>query len=394
MINSLDPFSDDFERSSFIINEDSFQDILIEDSGIDKFYYFKNKKKLIKHFILKKGSKSQKSCDITLIKKENGMFTPRFNFYIWNTTKKLKEEFERGSINESFIKSNISLEDCYQEFLKLLGFLRGFESIEFQENSFRVIDKDSLVVSDENKSPLIKKIIESGYDEEFLEELVKMSPDVATQFSYLRIFQEKNQITEEFKIRLSNSVKYYETKGSDSWQKWIYDNSWLFGVNYQQPIEKAKINFSGIMPDFLFPTIDGFVDILEIKLPDDEVLKEDSSHPGSWILTVETNKAVGQVINYIHQISDHRLGLEQAINRKQHNTEINLIKPRAYILIGDSKNWKIEKKEGLRNINATLHGIEILTYRELLERGEQVLAIYKKKKIMLKNLKKFNMNQI
>jgi len=36
------------------------------------------------------------------------------------------------------------------------------------------------------------------------------------------------------------------------------------------------------MPDFIFPTLDGFVDILEIKLPSKEVIVEDASHAGSW----------------------------------------------------------------------------------------------------------------
>ena len=37
------------------------------------------------------------------------------------------------------------------------------------------------------------------------------------------------------------------------------------------------------MPDYLFPTLDGFVDILEIKLPSFEVIEEDVGHIGSWV---------------------------------------------------------------------------------------------------------------
>jgi uncharacterized protein (UPF0254 family) len=35
------------------------------------------------------------------------------------------------------------------------------------------------------------------------------------------------------------------------------------------------------MPDYLFPTLDGFIDILEIKLPEDDVIIKDTNHIGS-----------------------------------------------------------------------------------------------------------------
>ena len=66
-------------------------------------------------------------------------------------------------------------------------------------------------------------------------------------------------------------------------------------MNYKKPIEKTKINITGIMPDYLFPTLDGFVDVLEIKLPDNEVINKDTSHPGSWKWTAETNIAIGRL---------------------------------------------------------------------------------------------------
>ena len=77
--------------------------------------------------------------------------------------------------------------------------------------------------------------------------------------------------------------------------------------------EKTKINVTGIMPDYLFPTLDGFVDVLEIKLPNDEVILEDTSHPGSWKWTSLTNIAIGQVVNYLGEIDRLRLEIERNI---------------------------------------------------------------------------------
>lgn len=49
------------------------------------------------------------------------------------------------------------------------------------------------------------------------------------------------------------------------------------------------------------------------------------------------------------------------------------MKPRAFVLIGQSDSWKADKKEGLRKLNDSLHGIELLTYTDLLKRGEALV---------------------
>ena len=160
---------------------------------------------------------------------------------------------------------------------------------------------------------------------------------------------------------------------SDSWQKWIYKNNWLFGVQYKRPIEKIKINISGIMPDYLFPTLDGFVDVLEIKLPDDDVILKDQNHRGSWKWSKETNSAIGQVVNYLGEIDRLRLEIEREVNTN-YGYSIKLLKPRSYILIGNSTGWDGGKREGLRRMNHALHGIEVLTYKDLLDRGMEAMC--------------------
>lgn len=231
------------------------------------------------------------------------------------------------------------------------------------------VDPSSLIITDENKTSYIKKIIEAGYDNDVWDCLVELNPSLVTKLSYARIHDTKSKIIKELNQRLQTGG-FSETAGDDSWQKWIYKNNWLFGINYKKPIEKTKINVSGIIPDYLFPTLDGFVDVLEIKLPDDEVILEDTSHPGSWKWTSETNKAIGQVVNYLGEIDRLRLEIERNIKVK-YRYEISLLKPRAYILIGNSTSWLPNKKEGLRKMNHALHGIEILTYKDLLDRGRQ-----------------------
>lgn len=191
--------------------------------------------------------------------------------------------------------------------------------------------------------------------------------------SNITIFQDK---VLELKERLTK--KYPETKGDNSWQKWIYKNNWIFGIQYQKPIEKSVVNLSGSMPDYIFPTMDGFMDILEIKLPSEEVVMEDTNHTGSYRWCGETNKAIGQVVNYLNDIERLQLELSDKIKDK-YNVDIFLIKPRAFIVIGNSKNWGSVKKKALRKLNYSLHGIEVLTYSDLVSRGEEIIRRYTEK---------------
>lgn len=265
-----------------------------------------------------------------------------------------------------------AIKEFYLAILKLANILKQ-RGIEYGENKYTVANPDSVIITDANKVAYIKKIIEAGYDEEVWNSLAESNPSLVIKLSYAKIQSTKQLVVEELDSRLQTGG-FLETSGDDSWQKWIYKNNWLFGANHKKPIEKTKINITGIMPDYLFPTLDGFVDILEIKLPDDEVILKDASHPGSWKWTSETNTAVGQVVNYLGEIDRLRLEIERNV-KIEYGYEICLLKPRAYILIGDSTGWDGAKKEGLRKINHALHGIEVLTYKDLLDRGSQSLNI-------------------
>lgn len=210
-----------------------------------------------------------------------------------------------------------------------------------------------------------KKILKSEIEQ--LEEVQKSSN--------IALFQ--NRI-KDLEGRLQSAKKYAETRGKNSWQSWVYKNNWLLGIQYQLPIEKQKINLSGSMPDYLFPTIDGFLDILEIKLPSNDVVIEDSSRPGSYRWCSETNKAIGQVVNYLNDIERLQLELSRAIKR-EYRRDVFVIKPRAFIIVGTKDGWNEARREALRKLNYSLHGIEVLTYTDLIQRGQEIIQRYTQK---------------
>lgn len=176
----------------------------------------------------------------------------------------------------------------------------------------------------------------------------------------------------EFRERLPQDIP--ETAGANCWHNWIQDNRWLFGPQYGAPISKTQVGFHNI-PDFLFPTPDGFIDIFEIKLPKHEVIQESKSHFGAYRWSPEMNEAIGQVVNYLYEMELHQLEIAMRISRSS-EYQFTTIKPRAFILIGQSKEWPLEKREALRKLNFALHGIEVLTYTELYSRGENLIKMF------------------
>lgn len=242
------------------------------------------------------------------------------------------------------------------------------EGVQYGEKEYLVVDKNNvLLIDDQNVKDTLEQLLAKGYSNDFWNLISNSNPDLADKLIAGHLQLQRKKTIDNLKSRLKQN--FPETKGNDSWQNWIYTNNWLFGANYQKPIEKQKVSIAGVMPDYLFPTLDGFVDILEIKLPSFEVIEEDKGHSGSWVWSKESNCAIGQVVNYLCEIDRLKLEIEKQIEKIYHK-EVLMLKPRAFILIGQSNDWSKDKKEGLRKLNHSLHGIEIITYSDLVKRGE------------------------
>jgi hypothetical protein len=261
---------------------------------------------------------------------------------------------------------------------KLIEYVKKIKPIiesglNYGENKYYVMNEnDGVIITDESKRTIIKEFLSREDITEVWGIIAKNDPNLAEKINEGYWQLKRKNIIEDLKNRLKEPEKFHENKYEDSWQRWIYKNNWIFGVNYQPPIQNETVSLGNRIPDFLFPTIDGFIDILEIKLPHMDVIKNDNSHFGSWVWSPEANKAIGQVVNYLSEIDRNRLEIEARIMQK-YNKNISLLKPRAYILIGNSDTWELSKKDGLRKLNNAMHRVEVITYSELVSRGNSFL---------------------
>jgi hypothetical protein len=238
-----------------------------------------------------------------------------------------------------------------------------------------VAEKDKVViVDDQTKRDIFQKLLEKGYTPEFWKLLEESEPELATRLSAGHLYSEKQKIVTELADRLTR--QYPEVRGVDSWQSWIYENNWLFGINYIRAVERVKINIAGSMPDFIFLTPDSFADVLEIKLPEEDVIVADPSHVGAYKWCPKTNEAIGQVVAYLGDIDRTQSELQREILRV-YSVNVSFVKPRGFILIGKKDGWDKFKLEAFRRLNYSMHGIEVITYTDLLQRGKDIADMYK-----------------
>jgi hypothetical protein len=151
------------------------------------------------------------------------------------------------------------------------------------------------------------------------------------------------------------------------WQTYFDRNILFFQSSYVTRLEKMNIDVAGTrFPDFMVLTADGYLDIIEIKKPATDLLKEDTSrHNYYW--SVEIAKAISQVENYIDSVTKHADALRSAL-RDKHGIDLQIIKPRGIVVAGlraEQFSSNIKKAGDFRRLNEGLKNVQILPYDEL-----------------------------
>ena len=150
-------------------------------------------------------------------------------------------------------------------------------------------------------------------------------------------------------------------------QKHLDQNAWIFGSEYSELLKRRTWTRDDRLDFMLRRTVDGFLEIVEIKTPFQEaLLRYDSSHD-SYFPSAKLSAVIGQVIRYIEEVERDR---DSILAKDGSDT----LKIRARIIIG--RDGDTEHQNALRNFNAHLHRIEIYTFDQLMRVGKRVLDIF------------------
>ncbi|MEM1188123.1 MAG: Shedu anti-phage system protein SduA domain-containing protein [Pseudomonadota bacterium] len=149
-------------------------------------------------------------------------------------------------------------------------------------------------------------------------------------------------------------------------QKHLEKNPWMFGSEYSELLPRKTWTRDDRLDYMLRRTVDNYLEIVEIKTAFRERLfihdeARDCFYPSSKLSPV-----IGQVTRYIEEVERNR----DAILAKD---KVDTLKIRARAIVGRDNP---DEQAPLRNLNAHLHRIEIITFDQLIRIAERVLAIF------------------
>jgi len=170
------------------------------------------------------------------------------------------------------------------------------------------------------------------------------------------------KLLNDFEKRLGEPAK------EQTWQSFFKKNLLILNPSYIELIEKTNISLSIQLPDFLLLSVDNYIDVYEIKLPETPLLNLDESHK-NYYWTAAISKAISQVENYIDSISKQAYGLAIEI-RSQYSLDLNIVRPRGYIIAGHSNELKRsgKRKDNFRLLNESLKNTNVIPYDDFLVR--------------------------
>lgn len=177
-----------------------------------------------------------------------------------------------------------------------------------------------------------------------------------------------------------------ENPAESEWQKFFDEYITLFDSRYVHKIDYKNIA-TGITkyPDLVLVDIYGYLDFYELKKSGTTLIQYDNSHK-TWFWSKDVAMVISQVSDYLQKAKENALSYAKAIKEEtetetEEGLNVNIINPRAIIVIGHTDQLKTDKKRNqFKNLRESLKDIEFVLYDELLERLKNLLDSIKLEK--------------
>lgn len=187
--------------------------------------------------------------------------------------------------------------------------------------------------------------------------------------------EELSRRLEEFSRRISEFrrlISKNEVKEKDI-QKFLEANPKFlsFGNKYVRFVARVLLKRKDkpdLIPDFFLErAIDGFYDILDIKLPRKTILTG----------IAQRKRFTAEVEDAIAQVSEYREYFDEDTYRQEAETKYNIkaLKPDVMILVGNGSNME---REDLLRINDRYRYVKIVTYEDILKQASYHLEYLRK----------------
>jgi hypothetical protein len=387
------------KEEEFDVSNESFPDLEIRVAPNETFHYFYDVKgkRLIKSFLLREGVRVDTLCDVILTKTPEG-FTPRLTFWKKDKTTKalagvLSEEQLASEPRTLVVKARVGLDDCHENFWKLINFLQAYKGIDVPGDEFHIVDKSELALAESLQ----------GHDKASVLSAVKTYLEGNVTEQDVQLLLDRRQTVDKFG-RLLDDPEFFASESArlDAadervWQIFFEENTWIFGYgltlvacqkytdNKLEAIAVGSNVFTGggKRSDAIMRT-KGMVQALlfaEIKTHKTALLMDRQYRvPDVYQVSSQLSGAVSQVQKTAHKATKRLEDLHRAYDAEgAFQFEISTVRPRQVVIAGnlrqlkDGENVNLEKLTSFELYRRDHQGVEITTFDELFERTKFIV---------------------
>jgi hypothetical protein len=152
------------------------------------------------------------------------------------------------------------------------------------------------------------------------------------------------------------------------WGAFLKRNLFLIDSKYIHVLPELNVVLANYRKvDFGLVDVQGYLDIFEIKKPSTRLLSKTTDR-GNHFWSTDAVKAIVQAEKYLFNAERKAASLAEDVDI-QRKTKVEVIRPRAFVLLGDSGQLDDDnKRRDFRVLRMSLKNVEVIIYDELLER--------------------------
>lgn len=224
-------------------------------------------------------------------------------------------------------------------------------------------EKSYISLWSDNLSMVLRQVTELGLSDEVMVDKLYESGVLTNNLSVAITAAERKVTVQDFEknISLDNPESF--------WQDWFGKQKWVLGSEYIKILTERNIDEHHIA-DYIMQSIDGFLDLVEIKKPNLRFWTEPDSH-GNYKPSADLVAAITQCLNYLYRVERKA----DSDDFRERVGGVRTVKPKCMLVYGRSNNWVDKQYEAFRILNAAYNQLNIITYDQLLARAKGLLGI-------------------
>jgi hypothetical protein len=234
----------------------------------------------------------------------------------------------------------------------------------------------TLASADSDPMALVQRMTSGELDAETVGRLIQALSTVEGATELLAEADERGLLTglierhrQRKRLAALRTVVLDATKNENDIQRLIKNEAWLFGGRYIGVTTRRRLT---ALHEVDIPLIraDGALHIVELKRSN--IAKLVQQYRNEWIVGAEVNEAVGQAMNYLRALDEHRPILQ--------GIGIDTCRASATVVIGHpdfvtTGATPAEVNDAIRMYNTHLSRVEVMTCQDLLDGAERAFEL-------------------